>query len=145
MGQRVDQIEANIDGARAELGANLEELERRVAELTDWRAHYEARPLLFLGLAFAGGAAVAASLGSARAPRAGFASTQAGEPRRNTPALLHKEHALTTWDNVKGALIGLAIERFLGYAGEIIPGFSDQFRRAERRAASGDGRVHPIA
>ena len=145
MGQRVDQIEANIDGARAELGANLEELERRVAELTDWRAHYDARPLVFLGLAFAGGAAVAASLGSGRAPRAGFASAQAGEPGRNTPALLHKEHALTAWDNVKGALIGLAIERFLGYAGEIIPGFTDQFRRAERRAASGDGRVHPIA
>jgi hypothetical protein len=52
------------------------------------------------------------------------------------PSLLHKEHALATWDNVKGALVGLAIERFLGYAGELIPGFSDQFKRAERRAAS---------
>jgi hypothetical protein len=136
VGQRVDQIEANIDGARAELGANLEELERRVAGLTDWRAHYEARPLLFLGLAFAGGAAVAASLGSGRAPGAGFASTPGGGPGRNMPSLLHKEHALATWDNVKGALVGLAIERFLGYAGELIPGFSDQFKRAERRAAS---------
>jgi hypothetical protein len=136
VGQRVDQIEANIDGARAELGANLEELERRVAGLTDWRAHFEARPLLFLGIAFAGGAAVAASLGPERAPRAGFAPIPGGEPRRNMPALLHKEYALTTWDNVKGALVGLAIERFLQHAGEIIPGFTDQFRRAERRAAS---------
>ena len=136
MGQRVDQIEADIDGARAELGANLEELERRVAGLTDWRAHFEARPLLFLGIAFAGGVAVAASLGPGHAPRSGFALTPGGEPRRNMPALLHKEHALTTWDNVKGALVGLAIERFLQYAGEIIPGFTDQFRRAERRAAS---------
>ena len=133
MGQRVDQIEANIDGARAELGANLEELERRVAELTDWRAHYEARPLLFLGLAFAGGAAVAASLGPGRAPRGAFVSTPGEEPPRNMPSLVHKEHALAAWDNVKGALIGLAIERFLRYAGEIIPGFTDQFERAERR------------
>jgi hypothetical protein len=52
------------------------------------------------------------------------------------PALVHKEHALATWDNVKGALVGLAIERFLRYAGELIPGFTDQFRSAERRAGS---------
>ena len=49
-------------------------------------------------------------------------------------AFAHREHALNTWDNFKGALVGLAADRFIQYAGEIIPGFMDQFHRAERRA-----------
>jgi hypothetical protein len=135
VGQTVDQIEANIDGARAELGANIQELERKVAVLSDWRAHFEARPLLFLGIAFAGGAAAAASLGSGRSARAALAN-MGRDSAQNRYSFAHKEHALNTWDNFKGALVGLATDRFLQYAGEIIPGFTDQFHRAERRSAS---------
>lgn len=138
MGQTVDQIEANIDGARAELGANLQELERKVAVLSDWRAHFDARPFLFLGIAFAGGAAAAASLGSGPSAKAALAS-MGRDSRQNMRAFAHREHALNTWDNFKGALVGLAADRFIQYAGEIIPGFMDQFHRAERRATSNGG------
>ena len=137
MGQRVDQIEANIDGARAELGANLEELERRVAGLTDWRAHFEARPLAVPGDRVCRGCRGGGFVGTGARATGRVRLVPGSERGRNMPALLHKEHALTTWDNVKGALVGLAIERFLQYAGEIIPGFTDQFRRAERRADLG--------
>ena len=63
-------------------------------------------------------------------------------------AFAHREHALNTWDNFKGALVGLAADRFIQYAGEIIPGFMDQFHRAERRATSnggGESSLDPVA
>ena len=133
-----NQIEANIDGARAELGANLQELERKVAVLSDWRAHFDARPFLFLGIAFAGGAAAAASLGSGRSAKAALAS-MGRDSRQNMRAFAHRGTRSTRGITSRARSVGLAADRFIQYAGEIIPGFMDQFHRAERRATSNGG------
>lgn len=36
-----------------------------------------------------------------------------------------------TWDNIKGALIGVAATRFKDFVGEIVPGFHEQLRKTE--------------
>ena len=75
MAQTVGQIEAHIDRTRHELGANLKELEHRVEAATDWRRHFRARPLAFMGAGFVAGAVIGAMI-----PNGG------GRPRRRPAA-----------------------------------------------------------
>jgi hypothetical protein len=137
MGQTVEQIEAHIDTTRGRLGSNLQELERKVDAMTDWREHFQTRPFTLLAVAFAGGVVLAASLRGRTARRPYRYSTPAmaaSEPHAGTKA--QKYRALETWDNIKGALIGVAAARVKDYVGQLIPGFHEQFERTERRAAS---------
>jgi hypothetical protein len=130
MGATVDQIEEHIDSRRAELGAHLEELERKVGALADWREHFRARPWLFMAGAFAGGALLAASLGPGDAP-----AEAAAEPREALARpSARRDHLLDAWELAKDALVVLAIERVKQYAADLIPGFAEQFDTAERRS-----------
>jgi len=45
MAERPDQIERHIESARTELGSNLQELEYKVKQATDWRTHFERNPM----------------------------------------------------------------------------------------------------
>jgi hypothetical protein len=137
MDQTVHQIEAHINTTREHLGSNLQELERKVDAVSDWRAHFQARPLTLLGVAFAGGVALATTLRGRRGQRTyglTTAPTSPLEPHAGSDS--RKYQALETWDNIKGALIGLAAERFKDFVGDVLPGFNEQFQRTEQRAAS---------
>jgi hypothetical protein len=136
MGQTVQQIEAHIDDTRDRLGANFQELERRVDAVTDLRGHFEARPFTILGVAFAGGVLLAAMSGrrSTRPARAFAAST--GSTPGSYPGRPQRNQALDVWDTVKGAAVGLAATRLRSYIDELVPGFDEQFQRAESRAAA---------
>jgi hypothetical protein len=59
MGQATDQIVDRIDRVREELRANLEELETRAKEVTDWRHHFEKHPGKMVIAALVGGALLA--------------------------------------------------------------------------------------
>jgi hypothetical protein len=137
MGQTIQQVEAHIDITRAQLGSNLEELDRKLDAMTDWRQHFRVRPFTVLGAAFAGGVVLAVSLRS-RSARPRYSSSS--ETHVGTAA--QKYHALRTWDNIKGALIGVAAARVKDYVGELIPGFREQFERTEHPAASFDTTAH---
>ena len=139
MDETVNQIEAHINQTRHRLGSNLQELERRVDAATDWREQFRARPYIGLGLAFAGGAAIATFL----RPR----SPESSGPRRETAVGLRPrndsdalEQAIEVWNHVKGALIGVASTRVKDYIGEVIPGFQEQLQRTEQRTAAMRGR-----
>jgi hypothetical protein len=137
MDQTVHQIEAHINNTREHLGSNLQELERKVDAVSDWRAHFQARPLTLLGVAFAGGVALATTLRGRRGQRTYGLTTAPTSPLEpHTGSDSRKNQALETWDNIKGALIGLAAERFKDYVGDVLPGFNEQFQRTEQRAAS---------
>ena len=126
MDQTAQQIVAHIDTTRERLGSNLDELERKVAAVTDWREHFQARPFTLLGVAFAGGVVVAATL---RKPRRRSKDISAAPtfPSR-TGRESQKHQALDTLENVKGALIGVALDRLTKYVADFIPGFEEQFR-----------------
>jgi hypothetical protein len=136
MGQATSQIEAHIEDTRADLGSNLHELERKVKSVTDWKQHFQTNPMTLLGVAFGGGILLATMLGgrkSGRRGERGFSSPATGpEPHAGSDQQKHK--ALETWDNIKGALIGVAATRFKDFVGEAIPGFHEQFQRTEEKA-----------
>ena len=131
MDKAADTIEAHIDRTRARLGSNLRELEEKVEAVTDWREHFRARPHVFLGGAFVGGALLAAAFHSGSD---GSGSSQVGqfgvEPTGRVNA--HGE-ALELWDDIKGALIGVATAQLTRYIGDVIPGFAEHYQRRSRR------------
>jgi hypothetical protein len=59
MGQATGEIEAQIEGTRAELGANLQELEQKVKTVADWRHHFRNHAMTLMGVAFGGGVLLA--------------------------------------------------------------------------------------
>ncbi len=135
MGQTTHQIEAHIESTRENLGSNLHELETKVRAVTDWKQQFRQRPMTMLGVAFGGGILLATMLGGrtsrrrerAYARRAIGSESYAGSDYR-------KEEALGTWDNIKGALIGVAATRFKDFVDDVVPGFHEQFRRTEEKA-----------
>ena len=69
MGETSDEIMQQIEQTRAALGANLQALEHKVRQTTDWRQHFRKNPLPLLGLAFAAGLLLAMVGMPARVPR----------------------------------------------------------------------------
>ena len=55
MGKTTHEIANDIDQTRSDLKSNLEELETRVKEATDWRAHFRKRPGSMIAAALFGG------------------------------------------------------------------------------------------
>jgi len=137
MDETANQIEAHIDRTRERLGSNLRELEERVEAATDWREHFRERPQVFVGAAFIGGMVLASALKSKSAGRVlpSAPSSRAGKGAGSVQA-----QAREVWDNVQGALIGVATAQLKDYIGELVPGFDDHYRRAEQRAAVDDRR-----
>lgn len=135
MGQATSQIVAHIEDTRDDLGSNLRELEQKVKSVTDWKQHFRTNPMTLLGVAFGGGILLATMVGR-RKNRHGERSFSipgnGSEPHAGTD---HQKHrALETWDNIKGALIGVAATRFKDFVGEVVPSFQEHYQRTEEKA-----------
>jgi hypothetical protein len=78
MGERSDQITQDIVQARAELGSNLQDLERKVKDFADWRAKFRRSPFTMIGIAFGGGILLARALGRRRSRRNAYVNGKAG-------------------------------------------------------------------
>lgn len=52
MGETADQIRSQIEHARDRLGKDLDALEYRVKQETDWRVQLNRHPWAFIGVAF---------------------------------------------------------------------------------------------
>ena len=130
MDEAADKIEAHTDRTRERLGSNLRELENKVDAATDWREQFRARPHIFLGATIAGGALLAAVLRRTSSRQVFDASTEAhlGSVSRN--GVNAQEQAIELWNNVKGALIGVAAVRITEYISQLIPGFDEHYQRA---------------
>ena len=141
MDETANQIEAHIDRTRERLGSNLRELEERVEAATDWREHFRERPHVFVGAAFIGGMVLASAL---KSKSAGRVLPSAPSSRASKGAGAVQAQAREVWDNVQGALIGVATAQLKNYIGELVPGFDDHYRRAEQRAAIDDRSQQPL-
>ena len=143
MGETTHQIATHIENTRDDLGSNFEELEQKVKSVTDWRQQFRNNPMMMVGLAFGGGVFLATMAGGRRNRLSGMSSpsTVPLTSESSTRAIAsrgvvnrEKQQILETWDNIKGALVGVAVSRLKGFLGESIPGFDEQLRRTE-----GDG------
>jgi len=136
MDEAARKIESHIDRTRERLGSNLRELEDKVDAAIDWREQFRARPQLFLGGAIASGVLLAAVL---RPKRSRLVFDSSSESRlasvsRNVVnsrnVVQAQEQARELWNNIQGALIGVAAMRVTQYISELIPGFDEHYRRA---------------
>ena len=110
MTQTKEQIEAQIDHARMELNANLHELETRAVSAMDWKQQFDAKPGTLLAIAFVGGIALSLLIGGG-----------GGGRRRPLTQPRAAKGESEMWNQVKGALIGLAAARITDYAGHLFP------------------------
>ncbi len=138
MGEKSNQIERQIQAERGQLGENLNELQSKVQEVTDWRAQFQKKPMLMMGVAIGGGLLLASLTGRRSRSKRHLSDDRghgASEHRRGTE--LQKNKALETFDTIKGAMIGVAANTFQDFLGQIIPGFKEQFQKTaqEKRAA----------
>jgi hypothetical protein len=113
MGETVEQLEAQIDKRRAELDANLDELERSVKLVMDWRYLFRTHPLGMLGVAFGGGFLLAGL------------TSRSHQSRR---PVMRRSSELDALDHIKGALIGVATTRLTNFIAGLIPGFSQHLQ-----------------
>jgi Protein of unknown function (DUF3618) len=139
MDETSDEIEVQIDRTRERLGSNLKELEDKVDAATDWREQFRERPQLFLGAAFVGGLVLA----SAFKPKVAGRPLSPGVNRAGSNGSVQAQ-AWELWNNVQGALVGVATARIKDYIGDFVPDFDEHYRRAERRAATGDSTTASI-
>jgi hypothetical protein len=113
------------------LSRNIKDLQQRVGEMTDWRKQYEKRPFAFLGAAFGTGIALALLIpnGNGNGSRRGW-SEPASEGRVVSGSVV-TNRVLQAWDDIKGALMGVAVARFTDLLSEAIPGFDREYRKSE--------------
>jgi len=123
MGETTSKIEAHIESTRADLGANLEELEQRVKAATDWKHQFQHHPWTMIGVAFGGGVVLAAMLGRGKSSKVSSGTAMSPTKRKT----------VETIDSIKDALIGVAAMKVKDFVGDIVPGFHEELRRTEER------------
>ena len=117
MGEGSNQIARHIQQERSDCRDNMIELRQKMARSVNWRVQCGERPLTMLGIAFGGGVLVSALLGGTRRSRRGEE--------------LPDDLAGGAWDILKVALTGIAVARLASAVEEIVPGFRDEYRKAE--------------
>lgn len=119
------RLKREIEAEQNALGENLNELEVRVRSAADWREQVQRRPWVMVGLAFGGGVAVSALLGTPsrrrrRARRAELADTGS---RESAPPTDPDD----TWHRFKGALLAAAAVEAANLVSQVLPSFKDEF------------------
>lgn len=146
MGEAASQVRREIEERRDDLGENLQRLESKVKRTTDWRAQFDERPMMMMGVAFGGGLLLSSLAGSGKdrdhhqayRPRqlsdSGMTYESQPSPERN--------EITETIDNIRGALLGLAARELRSFMATAVPGFEQEYRETtDRRHASKASRL----
>jgi len=171
MDEKPDQIIGHIEAQRHELGRNLNELETRVRQTTDWRTYYDRNPMLMMGAALGGGLLVGSMIGSKSSGRSssysrkkssslsssamGLASAGAGgaaasswsRPSRSNSS----SHSMSqqmgeisrTLEHVKTALISFGIAKAKEFLSQAVPGLDQHLNDAAQKHQPGQGSSQP--
>lgn len=145
MGETSNQIEREIRVERTQLDWNLNDLQSKVEEVTNWRVQFQKRPMVMIGVALGGGLLLGSVYRKNPRSRRYDANTRAdgGQPHRRGTEL-QKYKALETFDTIKGALIGVAANTFQDFLGRLVPGFREQFQKTaqEKRSSTSTAASH---
>jgi len=123
MDETPEQLQRTIAAKHEELNSNLTALDTKAKELIDWRAQFEARPLVVLGAAFAGGVFVAALLGGSRSRRRDANDYRPIAEPRAAPALHREEN---TWQRLRGAVGVVAAGAAMEVISKAAPGLMER-------------------
>ena len=126
MDEKSSEIIDEIKTSRYKLGENLNDLESRMREATNWRTYYERHPYVFIGTAVGGGWLLSEILRSGKGSIGGTVRHEVrheGFPREKGPAS-------EIIDKVKLALVGYGTAKATEVLGQVLPGFRDYLDRA---------------
>src|SRR6266851_1484205 len=137
MGETPDQIERHIYEKRSELGENIHELQQKVKTAVDWRAQFDQRPWVLMGVAFGGGLLLSLLFGG----RGGSSRSLSRDPWKreayrtgNVQQRDDKTNAI--WENIRGAALAVAGSRLGNVLEGVLPAFQEQYRRRQREQQS---------
>lgn len=122
MDESPDTLRQTIAATHDDLNRNLEALEAKGQELTDWRSHVAKRPLLMLGAAFVGGALAAAVVGGGR-PSRPATNDVGGESVPFTPNPPRASN--DTWDRLRSGIGVAAASVAIEALSKALPGIKD--------------------
>jgi len=145
MGETPDQIERHIYEKRNELGENIHQLREKVKTAVDWRAQFDQRPWVMMGLAFGGGFLISMLFGGDRdADRYSRKRWRRESQRRDYSSNVRttdwESQASSTWDNIRGALLAVAGSRLGTLIEEVLPGFQEHYRKRQQERRSSTSR-----
>lgn len=137
MGETPDQIERHIHEQRSELGENINELQQKVKTAVDWRAQFDQRPWVGLGVAFGGGLLLSLLFGGRSQPdRSSSEDRWRSEPQRFGTAHQREDRGNAIWENIRGAVLAVAGARLGSVLESVLPGFEEQYRKKQRERQS---------
>ena len=150
MGDKSEQIARHIEQQRRELLDNMVELEEKLTRAVNWRSQVEQRPMMMIGLAFGGGVLLSALLGGRSRPRnqvawPAYPPTLPDDPRMSGRPLevsgsTHRARTgSATWENVKEALVGVAVAKAGSAVDHLLPGFREQYKKAQAGTDAASG------
>lgn len=137
MDETPSQIEDRIRMNRENLKANFAELEDKVKTATDWRHYFREHTGPILAGAFASGMVLSAVM--RKSPRMSVERQDNGS-RESIPdykkasAVRHQMHS--AFDEVKGALLGMATSKVKSVLSEAVPGFAEHAKKAAESPAT---------
>jgi hypothetical protein len=134
VGENTEQIERQIVAERHELGRNLNELETKAQQLSDWRTHYRNNPKVAIGIAVAGGLVLGAMASRGRPSR--FRHSPGAIALQPRPQSRLRRQIEDTWLTVSDALLGVAAAKVMAVVSSVVPGFSEQVNRSQLGSAS---------
>jgi uncharacterized protein YjbJ (UPF0337 family) len=143
--QTTQQVQDKVEDIQHQVQDKVEDVQEKFKDATDWRTQFEKRPMVGLAVAFGGGVLLASMVGGGnnnnrssgsyyggyQAQPQGFSSHQGGSGMD-----VGRQHVSSTFDNVKGALMGVAAAQLKSVLNDALPGFADEYRQVERESGS---------
>lgn len=120
MDEKSSQIIDEIATTRDRLGDNLNDLESRMRQATDWRTYYERHPLMFVGAALGGGFLISKAFSGGNGGNGGNGHAQRYESSSHS-----KGAAGEIFEKVKGALVIYGTAKAKEALDNLLPGFRE--------------------
>lgn len=156
MGQTTDELRNRIENQRDQFEDNINEIEGRVKNATDWRAQFDERPMTLMAVAFGGGALLGMLMGGGsddggdRSGRRmmyqpysrpnGSGQRSAGTmgwitgsqgPHQGTD--VGKNRAAEQLDTIRGALMGIGAKKLEEFLKESVSGFDQELESVQSK------------
>jgi len=133
--EETQKIKQHIADERESLGRNLDEIEHRLKDATDLKAHFDRNTGLILGAAVAGGFLLSFAFRKPdpKPPNNNNWNSKPGEdPATNTGprthfASAHLKQVSETVDNIVAGLVGVFSEKLRSIVADAVPGFGEQY------------------
>ena len=137
MGDRKSELKRRVATERDQLHGSLEELEMKAKSLVDWRAQFAAHPLPMLAAAFGGGLILSGMLADSGSRANGAADDDyddeydLDDPEHDDESYMpsaarrrrsRADRGSRLFDELKGALMGVAATRAVQFLDGMIPG-----------------------